>query len=66
MHKYMTIHTTETGDHANFFEHYDNAYQFYHDMRAFGYPVALYGKPDNRIYSVMQCSWNEKEEDPDA
>lgn len=66
MHKYMTLHTTESGDHANFFEHLENAYEFYHDMIAFGYPVALYEMNDNRIYWPRMCNWIDKEDEHDA
>ena len=67
MHKYMTIHTTETGDHANFFQHHENAQQFYHDMRELGYPVTLYGKDDNGTYWLTQSSWiDEMEAECDA
>ena len=56
--KYMTLHTTETGDHANFFEHLFNAYDFYHDMIGMGYPAALYVKDDDTgIYYEKMVSW---------
>ena len=66
LHKDMTIHRTETGDHANFFEHLDNAYEFYHDMIAFGYPVALYVRDVHDIYWPKMCSWIDKEDDSNA
>lgn len=65
MHKYMTIHTTETGDHANFFEHLFNAYEFYHDMLGMGYSAALYVKDDHDIYQEKMVSWIPGEEDED-
>ena len=66
MHKYMTIHTTETGDHANFFEHLFNAYEFYHDMIDFGYSVALYEMNENSIYWPKMHSWIDKEDEHNA
>ena len=67
MHKYMTIHQTETGDHANFFQHLENAQQFYQDMIGYGYPVILYGKDENGTYWMKRASWiEEKEAECDA
>ena len=65
MHKYMTIHTTESGDHANFFEHLENANQFYQDMIDFGYPVAVYAEV-GQIYWPRRCSWIDKEDENNA
>ena len=65
MHKYLTIHTTESGDHANFFEHLFNAYDFYHDMIALGYSVALYVRDDQGIYREKMVSWIQGEEAED-
>ncbi len=50
MHKYMTIHTTESGDHANFFSYYSNAYDFFKDMHGMGYVVCLYKKDVQGVY----------------
>ena len=62
MQKYMTIHTTESGDHANFFEHLSNAYEFYHDMIGMGYSVSVYQKNEQGIFCMTMCSINGKEE----
>lgn len=54
MEKYMTIHHTETGDHANFFQYHESAKTFYKERAACGNrPVALYEKDSQGIYRFV-------------
>lgn len=61
MHKYMTIHTTESGDHANFFSYYGNAFSFFKDMIGLGYAVCLYKKDVQGVYRPMVANGLEED-----